>query len=169
MLEYLAEEVPAYLREMQIILTAGLIDEAAKQTLTLKQVIRKAKTSGMADIEIEKMLFRDLREGGQIFGDFRKQMKATVKGGLESVGRNEIRQSYLDVQLWDWLGIVDGKICDDCLQRHHMPAMSWEKWEAIGLPGSGATICGQNCRCILVPSGSIKKEDGGFIRKNKNE
>lgn len=165
MLEYLAEEVPAYLKEMQIVLAAGLIDEAAKQTLTLKQVIRRMKTSGMADMEIEKMLFRDLHEGGQIFGDFRKQAKATVKGGLENAGRNEIRQSFLDVKLWDWLGIVDGKICDDCLSRHNMSAQTWEQWEAIGLPGSGATMCGQNCRCILIPSDSVEKEDGGLKRR----
>lgn len=163
--EYLATEVPAYLREMQIILTAGLIDEAAKQTLTLRQVIRKMKTSGMVDTEIEKILFKDLHEGGQIFGDFRKQLKATVKNGLEDTGRNEVRQSYLDVKLWDWVGIADGKICDDCLSRNNMSAMSWEDWQAIGLPGTGATVCDRNCRCVLTPAESIQKEAGGLIRK----
>ena len=165
--EYIAEEVPAYLKEMQIVLTAGLLDEAAKQTLTLKQVIRKAKVSGMADIEIEKMLLRDLREGGQLFGNFRKQMKSTVKSGIEDSGRQEVRQSFLDVKLWSWLAIVDGKICPDCLDRHGWTAMTWEEWEAVGLPDSGNTICGQNCRCILTPAGSVKKEDGGLKRPVK--
>ena len=165
--EYIAEEVPAYLKEMQIVLTAGLLDEAAKQTLTLKQVIRKAKVSGMADIEIERMLLRDLREGGQLFGNFRKQMKSTVKSGIEDSGRQEVRQSFLDVKLWSWLAIVDGKICPDCLDRHGWTAMTWEEWEAVGLPDSGNTICGQNCRCILTPAGSVKKEDGGLKRPVK--
>lgn len=160
----IAEEVPSYLREMQLILTAGLMEEAKKQTLTLSQIIRKMKISGMADGEIEKVLLNDLIEGGQIFGDFRKQMKATVKGGIEDAGQGAIHEAFIDVEPWDWLGIVDKSICADCLARHNMPAQSWDKWKAIGLPRAGATICGKNCRCDLVPAGAIEKEKEGLKR-----
>lgn len=158
----LAGEIPAYLKEMQITLTAGLMEEAKKQTLTLSQFIRKMKTTGMADNEIERLLINDLTEGGQIFGEFRKQLKATVKGGIEDSGRGAIHEAFEGVKNWDWLGIVDKSICDDCLARHNMPAMKWEDWQKIGLPGVGATPCGKNCRCVLVPVGIIEKEEGGL-------
>jgi len=158
------DEVPAYLKEMQITLVAYLVQEAQKEVLTLSQFIKRAKASGMVDKEIENMLFNDLEKGGQIFGDFRKQLKGSMKAGIEQAGRGAIRDEFADVQLWDWLGINDSHICSDCLARHNMPAQSWEKWQAMGLPGSGATICGKNDRCVMVPAGVIEKEKGGLKR-----
>ena len=159
------EGIPAYLKEMQIVLTSGLLAEAQKQTLTLEQLINKMKLSGMSIAEIKSVLLTDLTEGGQIFGDFRKQFKATVKGGLEDTARGAVKNIIGDdVELWDWLGITDGKICPVCLKRHNMEPMKYEKWQTIGLPGSGVTLCGKNCRCVLVPAGAIQKDDGGFKR-----
>ena len=160
----IVEKVPAYLKEMQLILTNGLIVEAQKQALTMGQIIAKMKASGMTIGAIEKNLINDLVSGGQIFGDFRKAIKATVKGGMEDVARGALYETFQDAEKWDWLGITDGKICPTCLTRHNMPARSYKEWQAIGLPGSGATLCGKNDRCVLVPAGAIEKEPGGFKR-----
>lgn len=160
------EDVPAYVKEMQITLTNSLLIQAEKQTLTLKEIIARFKRSGIADNEIKNILLKDLREGGQLFGDFRKGFKATIKQGIEEHARKEVEQ--LDSDLWDWLGIVDGSICPDCLDRHNMPAEKFEYWESIGLPGAGATVCDKNCRCVLVPANSVIKENGGLKRDSKS-
>jgi hypothetical protein len=128
------------------------------EPITISDLTKQMRAEGMTDVEIEKILLKDLHEGGQIFGDFRKQMNATVKGGIENVGQSEVRESFLNVELWDWVGIVDGKICPDCLERHKTKAKTWEDWEEIGLPESGATSCGKECRCILVPEGDLEKD-----------
>jgi len=159
------QDIPAYVKEMQIILTGSLINEAKKQVLTLENVIRRMKQSGMAEEEIKNILLTDLQEGGVIFGDFRKAFKATVKNGIEDSARKEIEQKFkTEVELFDCLGIVDGSICSGCLDRHNEPPNTWQYWERRGLPGAGATPCDKNCRCIVLPTGEIEKEKGGLIR-----
>ena len=157
------DEIPSYLKEMQILLTADLINIADKQVLTLEQIVRRMRAMGMADKEIESTLLKDLHEGGQIFGDFRKALKATVKAGIEDAGQAGIRETVGETELWDWLGIADTRICDECLRRHNMEAKEWDDWRKMGLPRTGATPCGQNCRCDLVPAGRIEKDEMGFV------
>jgi hypothetical protein len=162
------EDVPAYVREMQIVLVADLMNEVEKEVLTLSQVIKRMKASGMDKSEIANVLLNDLHGGGQLFGDFRKQLKATVKHGIEEHARKEV-ENNLDADMWDWLGIVDGSICHECLRRHNLPPHDWDYWVKIGLPGTGATPCDKNCRCVLMPTGNIEKTPGGFIHKGKKE
>jgi len=164
MMNFLADEVPANLKEMQIILIAGLKKEIDKQVLTLDQIIFRMRASGMQDEFIKETLLKDLREGGQIFGDFRAALKSQVRLGIEDSARGQLKEEFKDIENWDWLGIADGKICPDCLQRHNSESKTYQEWQAIGLPGTGATVCQVDCRCTLVPAKSVDKPEGGIVR-----
>ena len=159
------EEIPAHLKDMMIVLSNQMIIEAEKASLTLEQIIGRMQNSGMSSAQIETELIRDLQEGGQIFGDFRKHFKSQVRYGIEQSARGEVIDMFPEVQLWDWLGIADKSICPDCLKRNNMESQPYETWQRIGLPGGGGTICQQNCRCTLVPEKSVNKPEGGIIRK----
>lgn len=49
---------------------------------------------------------------------------------------------------WTWQ-TESGRPCPDCSARNGQ-THSYEYWETVGLPKSGATICGSYCLCRLV-------------------
>jgi len=159
-------EIPAHLSDMWIVLTNALNIGAMRQSLSLEEIIMRMSASGMSKGIIKEALIRDLQEGGQIFGDFRKQFKTTMKWGVEETARKESLDG-LDVNAtkWEWLGISDKSMCDDCRRRNDSGIKDWAEWEAEGLPGGGSTICSANCRCRMVMAESVDKPIGGIVLK----
>lgn len=156
-------EIPGHLEDMSIIITNELKTEIKKEVLTIDQFIRKSLSSGMEKDNIRQILKSDLQTGGQLFGDFRKNIKSTCRNGLEDAARKEVLKE--DARLWDWVGISDNKICDDCLERNNMEARTKSEWAEMGLPGEGATVCGANCRCVLMPVGTLDKKSKPIVRE----
>ncbi len=158
------DEIPEHLEDMWLTFTASMGIIADKQALTLQDIINRMLSSGMSKAEVKANLIQDLREGGQIFGDFRKQFKSTVKWGVEETARRESTVGVdLDTELWEWLAIADNKICGDCADRALEEPKKYAEWQTAGLPGSGATVCQQNCRCRLVILESIEKPKSGIV------
>jgi hypothetical protein len=59
----------------------------------------------------------------------------------------------LDQYTWERVDMGDDRVCHDCERLSAMPPMSMAEWVEQGLePGSGATICGDWCRCAMVPA-----------------
>jgi len=160
-------EIPTHLSDMWIVLMNALSIGALRQSLSLEEIIMRMSASGMSKGIIKEALIRDLQEGGQIFGDFRKQFKTTMKWGVEETARKESLDG-LDVNAtkWEWLGISDKSMCDDCRRRNDSGIKDWAEWEEEGLPGGGSTICGANCRCRMVIAESVDKPVGGIVLKN---
>ena len=40
--------------------------------------------------------------------------------------------------------------CPDCAARNGR-VQSWKTWELVGMPKSGFSVCGANCKCSLEP------------------
>jgi len=156
-----------FANELLIVLNAALSAEALKQSITLESLINRMRSQGVTNDNIKAFLLRDLREGGQIFGDFKRQIKSSIKGAVEDVSSNELIKKFPDQKLWDWLAIADNKICPDCLDRNGMPSQTLDFWVSIGLPRTGTTICQDNCRCDMVPADSINKTDWIPVRKKE--
>lgn len=55
-----------------------------------------------------------------------------------------------------WVTMGDERICPDCLQNSKLPPMNYYDWEERGFPASGSTVCGDRCRCGLVPGNIIQ-------------
>ena len=153
----LFEENEEFANELLIVLNASLSAEALKQSITLENLIKRMRSQGISTANIRTFLLRDLREGGQIFGDFKAKIKSNIKGSIEDVSSHEIRKEFPNAQLWDWLAISDKRLCPDCEERSGMGSQPWDSWVSIGLPRTGMTICQESCRCDMVPSGSIDK------------
>ena len=157
-------EIPPHLEEMWIAFTASVNTVSAKQALTLTDVINRMNAMGMSRDQIRANLVRDLMDGGQIFGDFRKNFKTTMKWGIEETARREsISGLDLEKELWEWVAVADNRVCDDCAERNGMDPQSYAEWEAMGLPAAGATVCDANCRCRLLIAQSIEKPEGEIV------
>jgi hypothetical protein len=55
-----------------------------------------------------------------------------------------------------WVTIGDNRVCPDCVSRDG-DTREAEEWEAQGMPREGFTVCGDLCRCDLIP---VDVDDG---------
>lgn len=63
----------------------------------------------------------------------------------------------LDRYLWTWVDMGDDNVCPDCEKLSAMPPASMEEWVTQRTePGRGDTVCGDKCRCIMVPADLIE-------------
>jgi len=151
--------MPENIREgLEILLLSDMATEAEVATLTIEQFIKSRLAAGMSKDQIREILQRDLFEGGQLFGDFRKNIKSSQRAASENFARAPLIEKQEG--LLDWIGVGDKRICPDCAERNNMSPRPFREWASIGLPGEGATICGSNCRCILLPVDSLEKGQG---------
>ena len=59
----------------------------------------------------------------------------------------------MSIQKFSWVAVMDNKTCPDCSERHTRPPAPMSYWDNVGKPREGATICGDACRCLLIPEG----------------
>ena len=154
---------------MEIIVGTQLSNVAAQTTLDIQGIVTSMQASGMSNSAIKDTLMADLTGGGRLFGNYRNQVKNTVKTGIGMAGNNASRSTFTKagVEQFQWVSVGDGKVCPDCEPRHG-EVEDLKYWELIGLPQSGFSVCQQNCRCQLVPE-SYKGEnlDKPLIREKK--
>ena len=139
--------------DMQIILTNELSNIAAQTSLSLEGLVSSMRNSGMSNEAIKQTLINDLTSGGRLFGNFRNQIKNTVKNGVEMSGNNGSMGTFEDagVTEYQWISVGDKSVCIDCEGRHKETGTK-QYFETIGMPKSGFSICQQNCRCQVLPS-----------------
>lgn len=145
-------KLPDYLKwfisKFNIVFSISRIKDSRK-TISLDEYIKHRLNQGETKENIQKELLKDLKEGGQIFGDFRKAIKATPNCIIHNFKYSEQWTKDIAVKKYRWVSVLDNDTCSDCLERHAQDK-SMEEWEKEGLPRAGFTACKQNCRCILV-------------------
>ena len=139
------EQIARELQAMAIHLTT----KVGRTALTIDEFIQSRLLLGATEEEISKMLLEDLENNGRIFSEFRRAIKSTARGSI-----NRVRDiGYFSEEGVDrnyrWSAVLV-KTCPDCLARHGQ-VKTWEEWEAEGLPRTGATVCRENCHCVLIP------------------
>jgi hypothetical protein len=126
-----------------------LATKAQRAVLTLSEYIQLRVMQGTDLNIVRDELFTDLQEGGRIFGELRRAIKATVRGSVNRV-RDDAYFSQLGIdKKYRWSAVLV-KTCPDCLKRHGQ-VKTWAEWEAKGLPRTGQTVCRENCHCVLIP------------------
>ena len=119
--------------------------------------VKKLAAAGMGEGEILDYLKRDFDTGGRISGIIRNTFSRTVSETLDWIPQEMMHAKFPGAKTWTWITVSDDRRCDDCAERHG-ESRTWEEWEAIGLPGAGSTVCGDRCRCELVPDGEYGVE-----------
>ena len=133
-----------------------LYGKGAWLAVTLDEFVGAARNQGMTKEAIRATLLEDLESGGRIFGEFRRSMKATAKGAVYRVRDNAEFASFGVITSYRWIAVLINT-CPDCLARHGQ-VREWEEWEGAGLPRSGQTVCGSNCKCVLLPEETTEIE-----------
>lgn len=137
---------------MDIFLTA----KASRTAITIEEYIQTRILQG-ADREVLKQdLIKDLEEGGRIFGEFRSAIRATTNGVVNRTRDNAIFSNVGIATSYRWVAVLVNT-CPDCLDRHNK-VMTWDEWEAEGLPRTGQTVCKENCKCVLLPADNTETE-----------
>lgn len=141
---------------------------ADRFALTLEEYIDGQLLAGVDPDQLAEDLLNDLTGNGRLFGEFRNAIRATASGGL-----NRLRDAGEFAELgvistYRWVAVLINT-CPDCIERHNMEARTWEKWEEIGLPRTGNTVCRQRCRCMLVPADVVKEGAAPIKRPKKDD
>lgn len=147
------------LETLEIVLSA----KVARSAISLDEYIRLRLSQGATKQTIKASLLLDLKEGGRIFGEFKNALQPTFAGSVSrfrDVG--ELAELGLDIK-YRWVAILVNT-CPDCLDRHGQ-VQQHEDWEQLGLPRTGATVCGENCKCVLLPEEATELEP--IYRKKK--
>lgn len=139
------EQIKRELDAMSIFLTT----KALRTGLTIDEFVHARLISGATIEEIRKQLLDDLNNNGRIFSEFRRAVKATASGSINRVRDAGYFSEFDVITNYRWSAVLV-KTCPDCLERHGQ-VKSWAEWEAEGLPRTGATVCRENCHCVLVP------------------
>ena len=126
-----------------------LVAKIGRTALTLEEYIQMRLSQGATLEVIRADLLTDLETSGRIFGEFTNALKPTFAGSVNRFRDVGALAEMGISQKYRWVAILVNT-CPDCLERHNQ-SKKWEEWEAEGLPRSGATVCGQNCKCVLLP------------------
>jgi hypothetical protein len=128
-----------------------LLGKAKRVAASLEEYVAAQVNSGVAPEIIREALLKDLDEGGRIFGEFRNAIKATVQGStMRARDVAQFAEEGIDNIQYRWSAVLVNT-CPDCLDRHG-EVKTWDEWEAEGLPRTGATVCKENCKCVLIPA-----------------
>lgn len=117
---------------------------------------RTQAASGIATSITRGQLAADMATTGAVFGELRNSIKESLAEGINQTSRAGSFQAYdpdADT-MFTWVCVAGHRICKDCAPRAGMSARL-EDWEAQGMPGTGWSVCGGHCYCILDPSGKV--------------
>lgn len=152
------EAIKKELLSLDILLTA----KVGRTALTLEEYIQFRISQG-ATLEIIKAdLLTDLEEGGRIFGEFKNALKPTFAGSVNRFRDAGVIGELGVVTSYRWSAVLINT-CEDCLERHGQ-VKTWAEWEEEGLPRTGATVCRENCKCVLLPAEATELQP--IYRKN---
>ena len=133
------------LATLDITLTA----KVARSAITLEEYVQMRQTQGATLEVIRADLLKDLEEGGRIFGEFLNSLKPTFGGATHRFRDVGMLAETGAKQKYRWVAVLVNT-CPDCLDRHNKVKL-WADWEDEGLPRTGATVCKENCKCVLLP------------------
>ncbi len=132
------------------ILSIHIQAKASKTAITLQEYISVLRQNGLKDQEIKNLLFQDIADQGRIFGEFFNNLNADVRGAMNNVTHSakwgRMMPGSEEMLIWE----VDSEDpCPDCLKRDG-ETDTFQNWQIRGLPGSGWSVCRENCLCNLV-------------------
>ena len=122
--------------------------------------IRQMMAAGMGEAQVVAALRRDLSAGGPIFSGFKSTFKSTVMPQVDNIAQGAVVAKNPKARDWEWV-TTSADPCDDCKARHGQ-VKPYEEWRRLGLPRSGFSVCGDYCKCTLVPAIQVGRslEDG---------
>jgi hypothetical protein len=121
--------------------------------------IKSMMATGMGPSDILAVLRNDLKIGGPLFSSFASTFKRNVFPVVDNVAQGAIVTANPVARKWEWI-TTSADPCNDCLPRHGVKR-PYSDWVRLGLPRSGFSVCGDYCKCAIVPEGSVGSDVQG--------
>ena len=122
--------------------------------------VQNAKIAGFTEKEILMQLVRAGNDKAGIAQGLAERTKsitaAAVRREKTAAEIEEYKKYAGDDELWVWI-TISATPCPDCQERAGK-VLTMDRWENMGIPGAGRTICGRFCRCKLVPESIADKQ-----------
>jgi hypothetical protein len=135
-------------------LRAMIILEGESETIKFDRAVFEMHRMGMTPEQITDAILDDFLNEQTMFGGIRSEITDELAGAVnqvESIAINDTYENELGDAMMQWVSIGDDKVCRDCEDREGQ-VRSLAEWNDVGTPSSGFSICGERCRCRLVPS-----------------
>ena len=149
------------LLELVLLIATVMEAEATLFSQVLLKEVTILRAGGLTDAAIFDTLLADAAQGGRIFGQFNNAIKSQIFGSVQKashVGETAVYEERgIDTDMRKWVTVQGGNVCPDCQSREGQ-VEPYDFWEAIGLPGSGWSVCKQHCQCRL-PAVAINAPD----------
>ena len=121
-----------------------------KFTADLEGQVQTMRSQGLSDTEIMGRLERTLTDEVGVFGPFVGDIEKYADDLSSIIAQTASNSDFDENQKLVWVLDPSAKEhCDDCIANEGIDAMTFAEWEAIGIPGSGNTECGEYCKCTL--------------------
>ena len=153
-LETLEEQFPDEIDTIIDEIVTLMIFDSESFALNVDKYVTQLRSNGINDETIEEQLTKDMEEGGKIFGLLKNAIKASVVLGIAQAARFGQYEEFDMDQDFTWITVAGHRICSDCEERAG-ETLPFSDWELIGLPGSGWSLCGSFCYCVLDPTGTV--------------
>lgn len=157
--EIVEEGMEQELETLDIVLTTKI----SRTVLSIEEYIKVRELQGATLATIRAGLLADLDTGGRIFGEFRNAIRPTFAGSVSRFRDVGMLAETGILQTYRWVAVLVNT-CPDCIGRHNQ-TKTWKEWEIAGLPRTGATVCRENCKCVLLPKEVTELEP---IYRSKN-
>lgn len=156
-LESLDEQFPDDIDSIIDEIIALMIFDSEAFALNVDKYVTQLRASGISDEIIQERLAKDMEESGKIFGSLKNSIKAAVVLGIAQAARFGQYEEFDMEQEFTWVTVSGHRICSDCEERAG-ETLPFSEWESLGLPGSGWSLCGSFCYCVLDPTGTVSSK-----------
>ena len=128
-----------------------------KETVFFKsqvdEFLLNAKISGRTNKDVLKELIKAAGDKQGLSAGFTKKIKRVAIDAERREAQQRAMMEYRKLaqpgEKYEWI-TVSSTPCPDCQARAGV-ILPWDVWEERGTPGSGRTICGESCKCQLIP------------------
>lgn len=97
-------------------------------------------------IEPDEAMWKQIEEGHA-----REMAQSLRRMTKQAIRLYRLKKMEGSASKFMWTTVSDQKVCPSCYPRHGK-IKTMTEWRRIGLPGSGALVCSEECRCNLVPA-----------------
>ena len=148
------------------LIALGVAFDIAVFTTRIERLVLTLRGTGVSNEALAGILAADLSTHGPIFGELRNSIVRVIVFGNNQFSRIGQIGVYGDsIESYRWVTVQGHKICDDCQEREG-EIDTFDNWVSRGLPGSGWSVCGGRCYCILVPEG-VNSSDTIIVDQNE--
>lgn len=113
------------------------------------------KRANRAFERLDEILESGLEPDAATWDAIDKGVETAMTQNLRKMVKTAIRK-YREARMLEvsdkltWLTVGGSRVCPSCKPRHGK-VKTYKQWERMGLPGSPALICREECRCNLIP------------------